>query len=422
MINSLIKKKVPKWMLAWYHMTMPFLGALIYRFPSKKIKVIGITGTNGKTTTAELTALALKGAGYKIGLLSSVRFEIAGKSRPNLLKMTMPGRMIIQKILREAVDAKCDYMVLEVTSEGIKQFRHLFINFEVALITNLSPEHIESHGGFENYKKAKSELFKITLKNHILNLDDEHFNYFFKFSAQRKIGYGTKTSRKGIESIIANNCSVNFSGINFTVDKVNFHLNLLGEFNIYNALAAISIAKSQGIELDVIRNSWKELQVVEGRMEEVISNPFRVFVDYAFTPNALNKVYQTIKNDFFPSKMICVLGACGGGRDKWKRSVLGEIAAKYCDRVIITNEDPYDEDPLEIMEQVARGAGKKGEIITDRKEAIFKSIKEARNGDVVIITGKGSEPWMCVSNNKKIPWDDRKIVEEEFYKIKNGIV
>ncbi|MBZ1356391.1 MAG: hypothetical protein KY054_01275 [Candidatus Nealsonbacteria bacterium] len=129
------KKIVPSFIIDWYHMAMPFLGALIYRFPSKKIKVIGITGTNGKSTTAELTAMALKGAGFKVGLLSSLKFEIAGKSRPNLLKMTMPGRMAIQKILRKAVNAGCDYMVLEVTSEGIKQRRHLFIDFELAVIT-----------------------------------------------------------------------------------------------------------------------------------------------------------------------------------------------------------------------------------------------------------------------------------------------
>lgn len=420
MMMKFIKKNTPKWLLNWYHKIMPLCGVLIYRFPSKKIKVIGITGTNGKSTTAELTALALKGAGYKVGLLSSVRFEIAGKSRPNLLKMTMPGRMMVQKILREAVDANCDYMVLEVTSEGIKQFRHLFIDFEVALITNLSPEHIEAHGGFENYKKAKGELFKITSKNHIFNLDDEHLDYFLQFPAQKKIGYGINNFREDFENIMAKNSSADFSGINFVVDSVDFHLNLLGEFNIYNALAAIAIAKSQGINLNVIRDSWRELRVVEGRMEEVIPSPFRVFVDYAFTPNALNKVYQTIKNDFFPSKMICVLGSCGGGRDKWKRPVLGEIAARYCDRVIITNEDPYDEDPMEIMNQVAKGTDKKGEIIPDRREAISKSLKEAKDGDVVIITGKGSEPWICVADGKKISWDDRKIVKEEFSKIKNG--
>ncbi len=413
---SYLKKIIPRFIISWYHMAMPFLGALVYRFPSKKIKVIGITGTNGKSTTAELTALALKGAGFKVGLLSSLKFDIAGKSRPNLLKMTMPGRMTTQKILREAVNAGCDYMILEVTSEGIKQYRHLFIDFEVAVITNLSPEHIESHGGFDNYKKAKGKLFDITKKNHIINIDDEHRDYFLQFNAEKKWGYGMKESLEGINSVMAQNSQVDSSGVKFNLRGKEFNLALLGEFNIYNALAAISVCLSQGIELDKVGDSWKDLQVVEGRMEEVIASPFRVFVDYAFTPNALTKVYETIKNNFKPKKMICVLGSCGGGRDKWKRSVLGEIAFNYCDEIIVTNEDPYDEDPLEIINQVIGGTRDKGRIILDRREAIRESLDIAQPDDVVIITGKGSEPWMCVADGKKIAWDDRVIVREEFNK------
>jgi UDP-N-acetylmuramoyl-L-alanyl-D-glutamate--2,6-diaminopimelate ligase len=207
-------------------------------------------------------------------------------------------------------------------------------------------------------------------------------------------------------------------------------LKIPGEFNLYNALAAISIAISQGIDKDFAIKVLEEFREVPGRMEEVISKPFKVIVDYAFTPNALEKVYSTLANlHKYPtnntnireisgqirahSRLICVLGACGGGRDKWKRPVLGKLAAKYCDEVIVTNEDPYDEDPWQIIEQVASGTKGKAIKILDRREAIREALKLAKEGDIVVITGKGCEPSICVKG-EKIPWDDRKVVQEEF--------
>ena len=176
---------------------------------------------------------------------------------------------------------------------------------------------------------------------------------------------------------------------------------------------------SQGVNLEICKKVLEAVGSIPGRMEEVISQPFKVFVDYAFTPNALEKVYQTIRSKVKSqkSKVICVLGACGGGRDKWKRPVLGEIAAKYCDEVIVTNEDPYDENPMEIIEQIAKGTEDKAKKILDRREAIIKSLELAKPNDVVVITGKGCEPWICVAGGKKIPWDDREVVKEEFKKL-----
>jgi len=174
--------------------------------------------------------------------------------------------------------------------------------------------------------------------------------------------------------------------------------------------------------LETCKSALEKIERIPGRMEEVISKPFRVFVDYAFTPNALRKVYEALQNSKFKiqnSKLICVLGACGGGRDKWKRPVLGKIAGEHCQEVIVTNEDPYDEDPLEIIEQVASGVGAKAKKILDRREAIREALKIAKAGDVVVITGKGCEPWICVAEGKKIAWDDRKVVKEEFHKLKN---
>jgi len=429
---EIIKKFVPPFLISWYHFLLAFLGAILYRFPSrlrqgfggqaKKLKVIGVTGTNGKSTVVELITKILEAASYKVASLSSIKFKIGEKEWPNTLKMTMPGRFKIQRFLRQAVASGCRYVILEVTSEGIKQHRHRFINFDIAVFTNLSPEHIESHGGFGNYRAAKGKLFQATKNIHVINIDDENREYFLQFPAKKKYTYG-----------------LNKGDIN--AKNFQFKLQLIGDFNVYNALAAACVGVSQGVNLEICKKVLEAVGGIPGRMEEVISGPFKVFVDYAFTPNALEKVYQTLtKNYKLPtSKLICVLGACGGGRDKWKRPVLGSLAAKYCDEVIVTNEDPYDENPMEIIEQVAKGAenisinqftpldnlsngaGHHKSVvlkILDRREAIREALKIALSEDVVIITGKGCEPWICVAKGKKIPWDDREVVREQLLKLK----
>ena len=408
-MKELIKKFIPSFLLNWYHFVLAFLGAVLYRFPSRRLKVIGVTGTNGKSTVVNLTTKILETAGYKVASLSSIKFKIGTKEWKNTLKMTMPGRLKLQRFLRQAVNSGCQYAVLEVTSEGIKQHRHKFIYFEIAVFTNLSPEHIEAHGGFEKYRKAKGKLFQATKKIHIINIDDKNAEYFLQFPAKEKYLYQFKNQNAKIKIIDQN------SKILKEIDNLKIKLALPGEFNYHNALAAICAGLSQGVSLESCRKAVEEVREIPGRMEEVISAPFKVIVDYAFTPNALEKVYQTLKPE--NGKIIAVLGACGGGRDKWKRPVLGKIAAKYCNEIIVTNEDPYDEDPMEIIEQVVKGAGEKAKKILDRREAIREALKLAKAGDVVVITGKGCEPWICVVKGKKIPWDDRKVVKEEFQKL-----
>ena len=423
-----IKKFIPSFIVSWYHFLLVSLGAVFYRFPAKKIKIIGITGTNGKSTVVEMTSKILEEAGCKTASLSSIKFKIGNKQWPNELRMTMPGRLTLQKFLRQAVNEKSDYIVLEVTSEGIKQHRHRFIDFEIAVFTNLTPEHIEAHGSFEKYKETKGELFRAAKKIHILNLDDENKKYFLSFPADKKYGYGLNSGYQshGIEYLKAENIQATPKGIGFSVKDISFNLPLLGSFNIYNAIAAICVGLSQGISLETSKSALEKLKVIPGRMEEVISEPFKVFVDYAFTPNALQKAYETLsENSKFQipnSKMVCVLGACGGGRDKWKRPVLGELAAKYCDEVIITNEDPYDEDPMEIINQIAKGTEGKAKTILDRREAIKKALLLAEPGDIVVITGKGCEPCICVAKGKKIPWDDREVVKEELEHITHYVL
>lgn len=391
-----LRKIIPSFLLSWYHFFLAFLGAVLYGFPSKKLKVIGVTGTNGKTTVVSLATNVLEEAGFKVASLSSIRFKIGNKEELNTLKMTMPGRLRLQKFLRQAVDNSCHYAVIEVTSEGIKQHRHRFIDFGTAVFTNLTPEHIEAHGSFERYKEAKGELFKAAKEVHIINGDDFNAEYFMQFPARKKIIYSLKDK-----------------------ELLPGKLHLLGDFNIYNALAATQVGLSQGIDLSVCQKAIEKTEVLPGRMEKVVKEPFTVIVDYAHTPDALERVYRAVAG-----RKVCVLGAAGGGRDKWKRPELGKIAAQHCSEIILTNEDPYDEDPEKIIEDIEKGVtlsmkpGQRCYGVLDRGEAIKKALSLADSGDTVIITGKGSEVWMCVAGGKKIPWDDRKTVKEKLAKLK----
>ena len=372
-----IKKFIPKFLIKIYHFKLAFWGAVIFGFPGKdkNLKIIGVTGTSGKSTTVNFITGILDEDGNKVASISTIRFKVGEKEWENKYKMTMPGRFVIQKFLWQAKKAGCRYVILEVTSQGIEQFRHKFINFDCAVFTNLTPEHIESHGGFENYRNEKIKLFKATKNIHVINVDDENAKYFLEIPAKQIIKFSTKNA----------------------VD-----------FNVKNTLAAIAVAKAYGISEETCKKALEKVKTVPGRMEIIAENPVKIVVDYAHTPAQLEAVYKS----FNGRNLVCVLGSCGGGRDKWKRPVLGEIAKKYCQQIIITNEDPYDEDPMEIINQVAEKAGPNAVKIIDRKEAIETAIKNAKTGDVVIITGKGSEPWMCLENGKKIPWDDRQIVRD----------
>ncbi len=423
--RKIIPSPVFNFFQPFYHFLLGLMAALVYGFPYRKLKVIGVTGTNGKSTVVHLASQILEEAGYAVASLSSIEFKIKDRVWKNNLKMTMPGRFKLQRFLRQAVKAGCDYLVLEVTSEGIKQHRQSFIRFNTALLTNLTEEHLESHGGFENYKRAKAKLFhQLRLKGKsIVNLDDPQTNYFLRFPADKKWGYGLDfQSADSVEQTVrASDYQPSQKGINFRIDGRDFKVNLLGKFNLYNVLAAVSVGLAENISLDKIKEILRRVKGIPGRLEVVIREPFTVIVDYAHTPDALKKVYQTIRESFggLPNgearRLIGVLGAAGGGRDKWKRPEFGRIAEQYLDEIIVTNEDPYDEDPEEIIDQIVNGIEQRSvRKIIDRRQAINQALKLAQQGDVVIVTGKGCEPWICLEKGKKIPWDDRKIVKEEF--------
>jgi len=423
-IKRLIPKSVFNFLAPYYHAGLAHLGSIYYGNPSKSIKVIGVTGTKGKSTTVYLISKIFEDAGMPIAAIGSLGFKIKDKEWPNTLKMTMPGRFKLQKFFYEAKKAGCKYVVLEVTSEGIKQKRHLGINFDCAVFTNLHKEHLESHGSFENYYRAKQELFARTSNIHVLNADDKSVELFSKFSSKRTIFYGIESG-----DMRAQNLELKSDGASFDVYGTRFNINFGGKFNVLNCLAALSVSAMYGIDLPSIRTVLGEIKSIPGRMEFVQKEPFSVVVDYAHTPESLEQVYQTLKNSKFQipnSKLICVLGAAGGGRDKWKRPEFGRIADEYCDEITLTDEDPYDENPHSIIKDIERGFPskhksqitnhKKYEIILDRREAIKTALTKAKEGDTVIITGKGSETSMAVSGDKKIPWSDRDVVREALKK------
>lgn len=396
-----------------YHYLLAFFAAAAYGFPSRKIKVIAVTGTKGKTSTAEILSAIFEEDGLKTAILGTLRFKINDKEEPNLLKMTMPGRFFVQRFIKEALKNKCDYVLVEMTSQGVQQFRHKFIALDALIFTNLAPEHIESHGSYEKYKQAKLEIAKALSKSKkrprtlVVNKDDKEAGDFLRIPVDNALTYSLadaephKTHEKGIE---------------FTLENETVSSSLLGQFNIYNILAAATLAKNYGVSINVIKKAVARLAGIRGRMEQVEAGQnFQVIVDYAHTPDSLEKAYKALAG----KKLICVLGNTGGGRDKWKRKVMGEIADKHCATIILTNEDPYDEDPIKIVEEMKEGIKKTPcEIIIDRREAIRKTIALGREwGDksAVIITGKGTDPYIMGPNNTKIPWDDRAVAKEELY-------
>lgn len=434
-LKAVLKKIIPEKVWNIGHFSLALFGAIIYRFPSRKMIIIGVTGTNGKSTVIEILHKIFEDFGLRVASHSSIRSKIRSETKENKLKMTMPGRFLLQKFLDSAQRQGCQITILEVTSEGIKQYRDVGIGFDAAVFTNLKPEHIESHGSFEAYREIKGKLFK-KISQHksgsrhisIINLDDPSAFYYANFNAKEKFGFGLleENNRPGIESVIPENICFTGLGISFNYKGLEWQSPMVGDFNLYNILTALTTAAAFKIPLENIRDSLKKIGAVPGRLEIVQNEPFKIIVDYAHTPDALESIYRTVRS-FWANptdsdrrkrkpKLIVILGSAGGGRDKWKRPELGKIADKFADKIILTNEDPYNEDPLSILHDIEKGINSdKYELILDRRDAIAKAIRYAKDGDAIIITGKGSEN-MIVTSDGPISWDDRKVVREELKK------
>lgn len=397
---------------SFYHYLLARVGAVIYGFPSRKIFVLGVTGTKGKSTTIELINSILESVGKKTALSSSVRFKVANDTVKNTSGMSMPGRFALQKFLWKAVRAGCQYALVEVTSQGISQHRHRFIDFDAALFTNLQPEHIEAHGSFEKYRGAKVSFFADVAK-----YSKKQKKVFFVNEADKSAEHFAAAADESTKVVY-------FSRETFIRRELGGGDESIGDwlssnFNLENAAGASAFADSQGLAWPQIKKAFQNFTGVPGRLEYIQRTPFSVVIDYAHTPDSLQKVYEKLSSDLGRNnKLICVLGAAGGGRDKWKRPEMGRVASEYCDEIILTDEDPYDEKPGDIINEIAKGFSAPGERskefmkILDRREAIAKAVSLAKKGDIVILTGKGSEDWIHIARGKKIPWSERKVAEE----------
>lgn len=385
--------------ISWtYHFSLALFGAALFGFPSRKLIVIGVTGTKGKTTVVELLGAALRASDHKAAVLSSVHSKIGDQDIRNRTGNSMPGRLFIQRFLRDAKRAGCTHAVIEVTSQGVVQQRHRFIEWNIAALTNIAPEHIESHGSFEKYRDAKLAFMRYAAGRCaavFVNADDERSEYFRDNLQTADI---TLYSKRSIEAW-----------------PDNLFAGLPGEFNRQNVAAVVAMTRKLEIPDATTMSALEDFKGVPGRMEFVALEPFRVVVDYAHTPDSMEAVYKALRADMDANnKLIAVFGSCGGNRDKWKRPVMGGVAARYADRIVLTNEDPYDEDPSRILKDIRAGIAKANfsdadifEVL-DRGDAIRKAFSFAKPGDTVIMTGKGSETSIHVKDGRTIEWSDSK--------------
>lgn len=403
-----------------------------YGRPARKLIVVGVTGTKGKSTTCRLVASALEAGGHKVGLLSTVEFQIGDKRWLNDKKMTMLGRGQIQRMLKDMVKAGCTHAVVETSSEGILQYRHYGVLYDIAVFTNLGTEHSERHGGFENLKRDKGKMFaalaeyrkyrdgKPVKKITVVNSDDPHSDYYASFPAEEQWTYTMKPVKKTEEhQIVGRITGQTETGNTFEANNKPYELTIAGTFNVENALAAIAVARSQGVSEKAIAEGLKSVTTVAGRMEVIdAGQPFTAIVDYAHEPMSYTALFTTLRT-MTTGNVIALIGSDGGGRDVGKRTKMGEIAGQLTDIVIVTDVNCFDEDPHEIAEMLAAGARAAGKkeaedlfVEVDRRKAIEHAVQIAKPGDIVVVTAKGTEPWIAVADGKKIPWDDRVVLRE----------
>ncbi|MBI2448260.1 UDP-N-acetylmuramoyl-L-alanyl-D-glutamate--2,6-diaminopimelate ligase [Candidatus Microgenomates bacterium] len=438
-IKEFIRRFTPRFVFSWYYFAWSLAAALFYLNPSKNLLVVGVTGTNGKTSTVNAIHWILQSGGIRSGLISTANFKIGNKEWINKTKNTMLGRFGMQSMLSKMVKNGCRVAVLEVSSEGVASHRVFGINFDILVFTNLSPEHIESHGSFEKYKKAKQKIFAslgksarkkiafpatgLAKKTIIANTDDQHADSFLKFGADYKMGFSVKNkpSLFAEKVILASDVKQSQKELTFNIslggEKAEIISPLLGEVNVYNLLAAAAVGHLAGFSWDSLAANLGDFLGVSGRMEKLSSKKgYDVIIDYALTPDSLRGLYATIRA-LYKGKIVAVFGACGGGRDKGKRAPMGQVVSGYADYSILTNEDPYFDDPYGIVREIANGfkdndkkEGEDYEIIINREHAIEKALLMAHgDGDVVVITGKGSEVGMNVMG-KIVPFNDREVV------------
>jgi UDP-N-acetylmuramoyl-L-alanyl-D-glutamate--2,6-diaminopimelate ligase len=388
------------------------ISAEFYSHPSRELTLVGITGTNGKTTTSYVIESILKAAGKEVGVIGTINYRIRGKERP--APTTTPQSYDLQRLLREMITNGVQDVVMEVSSHALDQGRVRGCHFDVGVFTNISPEHLDYHKDMDRYFAAKKRLFKEILVETekdpwaIINLDDPLLKAFQKeFPPLKGMTYGLDNGQ-----VRASNREVSLRGIRATLTTpagtVEIQTPLVGEYNLYNIMAATAAGISLGITSEAIQQGIANLVQVPGRMERIgAGNPW-ILVDYAHTPDALEKTLKEIKR-LSRGKVLVVFG-CGGDRDKSKRAPMGRIGAQWSDLAIITSDNPRTEEPLKIIEEIEKGAREVRpqhyRVIPDRREAIKEAVALAGPQDIVIITGKGHEDYQIIGE-ERFPFDDR---------------
>lgn len=416
-----MKSLIPQSLKNIYHLFQAILANFIYGFPSKKIKIIGVTGTNGKTTTVQMITRILEEAGYKVAMASTINFKLGEKEWINKTKFTTLSSFKIQKFIRQAVDKKCDFLILETSSHSLDQYRVSGTKYDTAVITNVTREHLDYHKDMESYRLAKLKLFH-GVRAAVVNLDMTNPKDYLDWGAGEEYGYTAQGNSAvdvpNMRLVEAKNMELGVDNSKFSVDRENFMINLPGRFNVENSLAAISAGLAQGIDSGIMKTALQKIKGVPGRIEKVPNDRgIDIIIDYAVTPDSLKKLYELMNKIKKPSsKIFAIFGSCGE-RDRGKRPIMGRIVDKSADYIILTNEDPYNEDPWQIINEVAQGVTNKTEgenfwKIMDRREAIRKALKLAKADDIIVVTGKGAEETMAVGK-KRIPWNDKSVILEE---------
>ncbi len=423
-VKRFIKRILPVGLLSallpLFHKLQAIFWCVIFGFPGRKLRVIAVTGTNGKTTTVSYIASILEAAGYSVGVNSTVYFQFGDKRVPNHENRTVTDPMKFNWLMRRMRMAKVDWVVLEITSHALDQQRTWGTPIEAAVITNLTPDHLNYHKTMENYALAKAQLLMKQPRYIALNIDDEWYDYFNQFPAvDQKMSYGAKnTADARITKARLSSGASNFTIVFDKTDALEFKTKLVGKFNVYNAAAAASITYLMHIDKAAIVAGVANLSGVQGRMQAVESDtPYSIIIDFAHTPDGLQNVLETLKN-LTTNRLILVFG--GTGNRDTERPLMGEIAARYADRIILTDDEPYEKDPAKLRQDVLKGIKKSGGAsktteVDGRRNGIKRALSIAKRGDTVVITGMGDQEYMRIGDDY-VPWNDL----EEVTKILNA--
>lgn len=382
-----------------------------YGNPSKEFRLIGITGTKGKTTTSYMIKSILEAKGEKVGLIGTIECKIADKQL-RTSSNTTPAAIELQRLFRKMADENVDSVVMEVSSHALDLDRVYGSYYSVAAFSNLSQDHLDYHKNFENYYQAKKKLFNMC-KFAVINVDDEYGRRLFNEVSCEKTSFGIEK----MADFTAKEISVCASCVNFETDLGDIKVKIPGKFSVYNALLAMSVAQKAGCTLTDIQRGFDAL-IVPGRSEVVkIDADFTVMVDYAHSPDSLKNILMAVK-EYAKGRIICVFG-CGGDRDKTKRPIMGNIAMKLSDIAVVTSDNPRSENPEEIILQIEEGMKNENKEYlkeSDRAKAIYKALSLAKKDDIVVIAGKGHETYQIL-NSKTIHFDDREQVRIQFEKL-----